>query len=175
MRPWTFALVAACLLVDVAAAFLPPRPRARPLRPKATRLHGVAMTSMYAEDLSKLNRLPLDEAVFILTLMYDDGIRRRTVKSYLANGVKMEQMTLTPGSFWEKDRSAFVSEATERLRSISASVQEKEWERYVDLGGKKLHYKPTQLWACIDMTVQFSRVIEAFDEECRKEADGAFQ
>lgn len=177
MRPSTFLFLSACLLVDLAAGFLPPIPQARHrARPApAARLSGVAMTSMYAEDLSKLTRLPRDEAIFILSLMYDDGVRRRTVASYLADGVKMERMALRPGASWGEDRSAFVREARGCLRRISSSVQDKEWERYVDLGGRKLHYKPTQLWACIDMTVQFSRVIGAIDEECRREADEAFQ
>ena len=132
-------------------------------------------TSVYVEEPSRLTSLPGDEAIFILSMISDDDLRRKTVNSYLLDGLAREQMMLTPGSSWDRYDSFFVQKSNKYLRLIGTAVQDEAWEKYITTGCERLPYKPQQLWACVDMTVQFSRVIGNFEKEYRKEAKHAFQ
>eukprot|EP00585_Thalassiosira_rotula_P002638 CAMPEP_0196142152 /NCGR_PEP_ID=MMETSP0910-20130528/11187_1 /TAXON_ID=49265 /ORGANISM="Thalassiosira rotula, Strain GSO102" /LENGTH=136 /DNA_ID=CAMNT_0041403431 /DNA_START=232 /DNA_END=642 /DNA_ORIENTATION=+ len=131
--------------------------------------------SIYAEEPWKLSSLPGDEAIFILSMISEDDIRRTTVESYLLDGLARERTLLPSGSPWDREGSSFVRRSREHLRLIGEVVQDDAWEIYVCAGCRPLEDKPRQLWACVDMTVQFSRVFAKFDEEYQREAQHAFQ
>lgn len=132
-------------------------------------------TSLYAEDPSILSSLPGDEAILFLSMISDDDLRRKTVKLYLRDGLRREQSLLTTGSFWHTDRSTFVQQSKKYLKQIGSTAQEKAWEKYITTGCERPRRQPQQMWACVDMTVQFSKVFHKFNEECQKEAQRAFQ
>lgn len=130
---------------------------------------------LYVDEPSMLSSLPSDEAIFILSMISDDDSRRKTVKSYLLDGLAREQSLLETGSCWHRDRSTFVRQAREHLKLISGTVQDNAWEKYVTTGCEPRPCQPQQLWACVDMTVQFSKVFHGFNEECQEKAQHAFQ
>lgn len=130
---------------------------------------------LYVEEPAMLSSLPGDEAIFILSLIDDDEARRRTVASYLRDGLAREQSLLATGACWQRDRSTFVRQAKEHLKLIGSTVQDEAWEKYVTTGCERVRCQPQQLWACVDMTVQFSKVFHTFNKECEEYAQHAFQ
>ena len=132
-------------------------------------------TSPYVDEPSRLSSLSSDEAIFVLSMISDDDLRRKTVKFYLDDGLRREQSFFTTGSFWRRDQSTFVRQSKEHLKLISSAVQADAWESNVTDGCKNPGCQPQQLWACVDMTVQFSKVFRDFNEECQGEAQDVFQ
>ena len=131
--------------------------------------------SIYAEEPWKLSILPGDEAIFILSMISEDDTRRTTVESYLLDGLAREQMLLPPGSHWDRESSSFVRRSREHLKLIGEAVQNDAWEKYICAGCRPLDDKPQQLWACVDMTVQFAKVFAEFDKKYQREVQHAFQ
>ena len=129
----------------------------------------------YVDEPSRLSSLPSDEAIFVLSMISNDDLRRKTVKFYLYDGLRREQSFFTTGSFWRRDLSTFVRQSKEHLKLIVSAVQADAWESYVTDGCKSPRCQPQQLWACVDMTVQFCKVFRDFDEECQGEAQDVFQ
>jgi len=121
--------------------------------------------SAYVENPSLLSQLHGEEVFLLLSLIGDDNLRRNTLESYLLEGMAREQSKLPMGGLWDRNLSSFYERAKTNLETVSTNVQEDAWSKYVATGLKTSQNVPPQLWACVDMTVQFQFVVRSFEEE----------
>mmetsp|Transcript_13260 Transcript_13260/g.19072 ORF Transcript_13260/g.19072 Transcript_13260/m.19072 type:complete len:182 (+) Transcript_13260:952-1497(+) len=111
---------------------------------------------------------PLRESVMDFSLITNDEVRREAFEEFILYSIRKEEARLVS---WRKDRSCFVRKMDRALGLLGQTVQNGAWDTYV-VGGFQRTSETTneqaQLWACVDMLVQFKTVVCRYDMKGRE-------
>ena len=125
-------------------------------------LHGRPL--LHSTNVRVVGEPPLEvgEKLLWLSQVEDDDDRRREFEMFIVTriGGEKQQQRQQP---WNRRTSQFVRDVEERLTFLGNAVQDDAWQKYVMSGFRSPRTKKSQLWACVDMTVQFQRVVRKFD------------
>lgn len=94
----------------------------------------------------------------------DDEKRRTSFKHFIIEQVEDEQQIMS--GIWSRRTSPFVLQLNQQLSVLGQSVQNDAWEEHVVSGFQTPAAAGTvQLWACVDMMVQFKTFIRKLEQE----------
>jgi hypothetical protein len=120
-------------------------------------------SSSSEQTQQQLQLQEIEEQLFQISLVEDDDDRRKRFERFITTSIGREKQPY----LWIRRTSPFVQQVQEQLKCLGTAVQQEAWDKYVTSGFQAPTNKKSQLWACVDMTVQFQVVVRKLDQELK--------